>query len=82
MKLIEHYEQNRRGAFSGGAGYISPSGNFDFNVLIRSLFINAKNDTYSFQVGSAITFDSVPSKEYEECLVKAKALLAILTANN
>ncbi|RKQ42557.1 para-aminobenzoate synthetase component 1 [Roseivirga pacifica] len=82
MKLIEHYEQNRRGAFSGAAGYISPSGNFDFNVLIRSLFINAKTDTYSFQVGSAITYDAVPSKEYEECLVKAKALLAILTANN
>lgn len=79
MKLIELYEQNRRAAFSGAAGYISPNGDFDFNVLIRSLFINTEASQYSFQVGSAITYDAIPSKEYEECLVKAKALLAVLS---
>ena len=78
MELIEHYEKTKRGAFSGAAGYISPSGDFDFNVLIRSLFLNSESKKYAFQVGSAITYDSIPEKEYEECLVKASAILKVL----
>jgi para-aminobenzoate synthetase component 1 len=78
MQLIEQYENTKRGPFSGAAGYLTPDGGFDFNVLIRSLFLNAELKTYSFQVGSAITYDSIPEKEYEECMVKAKAILSLL----
>ena len=78
MQLIEHYENTKRGAFSGAAGYIKPSGDFDFNVLIRSLFVNDATKAYSFQVGSAITYDAVAEQEYDECLVKAKALFQLL----
>lgn len=78
MQLIEHYENTKRGAFSGAAGYMKPSGDFDFNVLIRSLFVNTETMKYSFQVGSAITYDSIAEEEYEECLVKAKALFEVL----
>ena len=74
MELIEQYENTKRGAFSGTAGYISPNKDFDFNVLIRSIFLNTETNTYSFQAGSAITYDSIPEKEYEECLVKTKAI--------
>lgn len=81
MQLIERYENTKRGVFSGASGYISPEGDFDFNVLIRSLFLNAAKQTYSFQVGSAITYDSVGEKEYDECLVKAKALFQLLAEN-
>lgn len=78
MELIEKYENTKRGAFSGASGYIKPNGDFDFNVLIRSLFLNKSTETYSFQVGSAITYDSDPLDEYEECLVKAKAIFDLL----
>ncbi|MGW8123991.1 anthranilate synthase component I family protein [Roseivirga echinicomitans] len=78
MQLIEQYENTKRGVFSGAAGYISPNSDFDFNVLIRSLFLNSATKTYSFQAGGAITYDSVPEKEYEECMVKAKAILALI----
>ena len=74
MELIEQYEATKRGPFSGAAGYITPTGDFDFNVLIRSLFLDLEKQLYSFQVGSAITYDSAAEKEYEECLVKAKAI--------
>lgn len=79
MQLIEQYENTKRGAFSGASGYFMPSGDFDFNVLIRSLFMNEHTMKYSFQVGSAITYDSVAEEEYEECLVKAKALFELLS---
>jgi para-aminobenzoate synthetase component 1 len=78
MRLIEQYENTKRGPFSGAAGYISPNGDFDFNVLIRSLFLNLDKRIYSFQVGSAITYDAVPEKEYDECMVKAKAIFSLL----
>ena len=78
MQLIEQYENTKRGAFSGTAGYISPEGDFDFNVLIRSLFVNSQAQTYSLQAGSAITYDSIPEQEYEECQLKAKALLLLI----
>jgi len=78
MQLIEHYESSRRGLYSGSIGYVWPNGNFDFNVVIRSLQYRQDTGYLSFQVGSAITYDSEPEREYEECLLKAKALLEVL----
>ena len=78
MELIERYETSRRGIFSGAAGYFSPDGDYDFNVIIRSLFLNLKDGNYSFQVGGAITYDSKPENEYEECLLKASAITEVL----
>jgi len=78
MQLIEQYEQTKRGLFSGSIGYIDPSGNFDFNVVIRSILYNATKQYLSFQAGSAITFYSDAEKEYEECLLKAEAIKKVL----
>ena len=80
MQLIEAYEQTKRGLFSGAVGYITPKGNFDFNVVIRSIFYNEQNKYISIQTGSAITIDCDAEKEYEECLLKAKAMLEALSA--
>jgi para-aminobenzoate synthetase component 1 len=78
MQLIEKYEQTKRGLFSGAVGYITPKGNFDFNVVIRSILYNSTNNYISIQAGSAITIDCDAEKEYEECLLKAKAMLEAL----
>ncbi len=75
MELIEKYEKTRRGLYSGAVGYFSPEGDFDFNVVIRSILYNAAERYVSAQVGGAIVYDSVPEEEYEECLVKAEAML-------
>ncbi len=80
MQLIEHYERSRRGLYSGSIGLVWPSGDFDFNVVIRSLQYRQDTGHLSFQVGSAITYDSVPEREYEECLLKARAILDVLGA--
>lgn len=78
MQHIEQYEKTKRGLYSGSVGYFSPNGNFDFNVVIRSILYNATNQYVSFQVGSAITYDAVAEKEYEECLLKANAMIEAL----
>jgi para-aminobenzoate synthetase component 1 len=78
MGLIEKYEQSRRGLFSGAVGYITPAGDFDFNVVIRSILYNANRKYLSFQTGSAITYYADPVKEWEECLLKAEAMKKIL----
>ncbi len=78
MRLIEQYESTKRGLFSGAVGYITPKGNFDFNVVIRSILYNSTNKYISIQAGSAITIDCDAEKEYEECLLKAKAMLEAL----
>ena len=77
MQLIDKYENSYRGAFSGAAGYFSPDGNFDLNVIIRSLFYNKNSNHLSFAVGSAITYDADPQKEYEECLLKAENIFRL-----
>ncbi len=79
MQLIEKYEKSKRGIYSGSIGYVDTLGNFDFNVVIRSLIYNRKEKILSFSVGSAITYDSDIEKEYEECLLKAEAILHTLT---
>lgn len=78
MRIIEEFERNKRGIYSGSIGYISPQGDLDLNVVIRSILYNKKLQQLSLQVGSAITYQSDPQKEYEECLLKAEALLKAL----
>jgi len=78
MESIDLYEKSKRGAFSGASGYFKPNGDFDFNVLIRSLFLNIESKKYGFYVGSAITFDAIAELEYEECFIKASALMKLL----
>lgn len=78
MKIIENLEQSKRGLYSGAVGYFTPDGNFDFNVVIRSILYNALSSYISFSVGSAITAKSIAANEYEECLIKAKAMRKVL----
>ena len=78
MKIIEELEETKRGLYSGAVGYFTPNGDFDFNVVIRSILYNASNQYVSFSVGSAITSLSNPEMEYEECLLKAKAMFEVL----
>jgi para-aminobenzoate synthetase component 1 len=74
VELIRRYERSRRGIFSGAVGYVTPKGDFDFNVVIRSILYNAESKYLSYQVGSGITFYSDPESEYEECLIKAEGI--------
>ena len=74
MQLIEQYEAVKRGIYSGTVGYINPGGDFDFNVVIRSLFYNADPGYLSYQTGGAITYDSIPELEWEEMRLKAQAM--------
>lgn len=78
MKIIEDLEESKRGVYSGAVGYFAPNGDFDFNVVIRSILYNQKNQYVSFSVGSAITALSDPEKEYEECMLKAAAMHKVL----
>ncbi|MDN3493082.1 anthranilate synthase component I family protein [Winogradskyella bathintestinalis] len=78
MKIIEVLEETKRGLYAGSVGYFMPNGDFDFNVIIRSILYNASKKYVSYSVGSAITAQSDPLKEYEECLIKAKAMREVL----
>ena len=78
MKIIEDLEETKRGLYSGAVGYFAPNRDFDFNVVIRSILYNETNKFVSYSVGGAITSKSVPLKEYEECLTKAKAMRTVL----
>jgi para-aminobenzoate synthetase component 1 len=78
MELIERYEKSRRGLFSGAVGYITPGGDFDFNVVIRSILYNADGRYLSFPTGSAITHYSDPEAEYAECMLKGEAMRRVL----
>ena len=82
MKIIEELEETKRGLYSGTVGYFTPNGDFDFNVVIRSILYDAEKKYLSFSVGSAVTAKSSPEKEYEECLLKAKAMQFVLTNSN
>jgi para-aminobenzoate synthetase component 1 len=76
MQLSDEYEQFKRKEYSGALGYIDQNGDFTLSVLIRTLVYNSRTKRLSFGVGSAITHLCDSEKEYEECLLKAKALLA------
>ncbi len=78
MQIIENLEETKRGLYSGSIGYFRPNNDFDFNVVIRSILYNQEENYVSFSVGSAITSLSIPEQEYEECLLKAKAMLEVL----
>lgn len=78
MQIIEKLENTKRGLYSGSVGYCTPKGDFDFNVIIRSILYNAANNYLSFSVGSAITAASDVEKEYDECNLKAKAMFSVL----
>ncbi len=80
MQIIEKLEETRRGLYSGAIGYFTPESDFDFNVVIRTILYNSKQKYLSFSVGSAITSEATAEAEYEECLLKAKAMLSVLSA--
>ncbi len=82
MKLIDELEATNRGIYSGAIGMISPNGDFDFNVVIRSIVYHPSIQQLSFHVGSAITTDSIAEQEYEECMLKAKAIFEVLKGND
>ena len=74
MKIIEQYESTKRGIYSGAIGYFTPTDDFDFSVVIRSILYNSTKKYLSYSVGGAITSKSDPEKEYQECLLKAIAM--------
>lgn len=78
MELIEEFESFKRGIFSGAIGYITPEGDFDFNVVIRTILYNTNTKYLSVGVGGAITIKSDAEQEYEECLVKVKPIFEVL----
>jgi para-aminobenzoate synthetase component 1 len=78
MNIIENLEETKRGLYSGAVGYFTPEHDFDFNVVIRSILYNQETKYVSYTVGGAITAKSIPEKEYEECLLKAKAMQYVL----
>ena len=70
MKYIDELEDFSRGIYAGSIGYIEPNGDFDFNVIIRSLVFNKEDKYLSCAVGGAITILSEPEEEYAECQTK------------
>ena len=80
MKNIEALEDQKRGLYSGSVGYFTPEGDFDLNVVIRSIFYSSAKEYVSIQVGSAITYDADSDAEYDELLLKAQAMLDALDA--
>jgi para-aminobenzoate synthetase component 1 len=78
MELTEEYEAGQRGLFSGSIGYITPQADFDFNVVIRSIFYDSTKQFVSFSAGSGITFYCEAESEYDECISKAEAMMKVL----
>lgn len=78
LELTNQYERTQRNLYAGSIGYINPNGDFDFNVVIRSILYNEADNYLSYHVGGGITFYSNAVKEYEECLLKASAMNKVL----
>ena len=76
MEIAEQFEDQARGIYSGSIGYIEPNGDFEFNVVIRSIMWNAENNVASIKAGSALTAKCDPEREFEECLLKAEAMIS------
>lgn len=82
MKIIDREECFRRGWFSGAFGWIDEDGDFDFSVVIRSIIADLEQKKLYFGVGSAITIDASAEQEYEECALKALAILELLSGKH
>ncbi len=80
MQLTDEHEDFERNYYSGAMGLADANGDFTLSVIIRSIFYNQRSRELSIAVGSAITYLSEPEQEYEECLLKAGALLKALNA--
>jgi para-aminobenzoate synthetase component 1 len=80
MELIEEHENFKRGLYSGSIGVIKPNGDFDLNVVIRTMLYNHKLNYISCPVGGAITIQSDPEKEYEECNIKIRSIIEGMNA--
>jgi len=80
MELIDRYENFKRGWFSGSVGFIDEHGDFDWNVIIRSIIVDRKDKKFYFAVGSAITSDADAAQEFAECQLKAGAIFGTLMA--
>jgi para-aminobenzoate synthetase component 1 len=78
MKYIDQLESFKRGWYSGSVGYIDPAGDFDFNVVIRSLLCDEDKKILNYCAGGAITIDSIPEKEWDEIQIKTKAITEVL----
>ena len=81
LQIIENLEGHKRGLYSGTVGYIDKNGDFDFNVVIRSILYNSSNKYFSYSVGSAITDKAIAEQEFEECQIKAAAMKDVLQGN-
>jgi len=81
MQLCDRYENSRRGIYAGTVGYFAPNGDFDFNVIIRTLLYNKNRQYLSFHTGGALTIDADPELEYQECLLKASGIFKTLGLN-
>ncbi|SHO62677.1 anthranilate synthase component I family protein [Algoriphagus zhangzhouensis] len=79
MEIIDQIENFTRGWFSGTLMLIDENGDFDSSVIIRSIISDLEKNKLYFGVGSAITIDADPNAEYEECLLKASAILEVLS---
>lgn len=82
MQLIEEVELVARGPYSGTVGYMDPDDNFDFNVLIRTIFYNKESSDVFMEAGSAITTYADAASEYEECVLKITPIIALLSSTN
>ena len=80
MKIIEHVEPTKRGAYTGSFGYIKTDGTMDFNILIRTIFV--RNNKIVFNVGGGIVADSEPEAELEETRLKAEGIISTLGSLN
>ena len=80
MQIIDETEPESRGLFSGAIGFINPEADFDFNVVIRSIFYDEESWKLTAWAGGGITHYSNAEKEYEESLLKIEAIKKILEA--
>ncbi len=79
MEIIDEVERGARGFYTGALGWIDASGDCDLNVAIRTAV--ATDRGLAYHAGSGIVADSVPAREYAECLLKSQAFLAALQGN-
>ena len=82
MQICNQLEARKRGIYAGSIGYFdSLHDEFDFNVVIRSLLYNKEKEYLSFHTGGAVTNQAAADQEYQECLLKASAILEALDAS-